>query len=54
MYAGSVIHFRDFLEAFRTEDFDIDYLTANRFHFMGNGLSKREVEGGDLGFYVRK
>ena len=54
MYAGSVLHYREFLQAFRTQDFDFEYLTPNRFQFMGNGLAKMEVDGKDLGFYIRK
>ncbi len=54
LYAGSVIHYREFLEEFRTEDFDFEYLSANRFKFLGNGLARREMDGEDLAFYVRK
>ncbi|KAJ5202173.1 hypothetical protein N7449_004252 [Penicillium cf. viridicatum] len=45
LYAGSRLHFRDVLETFRTEDFDIQYGSVNRFRFMGNGmtLSKERV-----------
>lgn len=39
MYAGSLNHYRQMLESFRTEDFIIDYRGPNRFRFMGNGLT---------------
>lgn len=29
----------DVLETFRTEDFDIQYGSVNRFRFMGNGMT---------------
>lgn len=55
MYAGSVFHYRDLLEAFRTEDFDIRYLNReNRFGFMGNGINEHEARGGNLGEYLEK
>ncbi|KAJ5920228.1 hypothetical protein N7516_011086 [Penicillium verrucosum] len=34
-----VLRFRDVLETFRTEDFDIQYGSVNRFRFMGNGMT---------------
>ena len=54
MYAGSVLHYREILDEFRTEDFDIQYRGPNRFMFMGNGLTIRETTGGDLAYYVTK
>lgn len=54
MYGGSVLHYKENLESFRTEDFNFEYRSRNRFRFMGNGLTTREEEGGDLGFYVYK
>ena len=53
MYAGSIIHYREMLKAFRTEDFDYSYMTPqNRFSFMGNGITQLEADGGNLGFYL--
>ncbi|KAK7430518.1 hypothetical protein QQZ08_003037 [Neonectria magnoliae] len=54
MYAGSVLHYKEILESFRTEDFDIEYNSSNRFKFMGNGFTMRDENGEDLGFYVCK
>ena len=54
------LHFADLnkmseiLESFRVEDFDIEYRSANRFCFMGNGTTMREKSGGDLSFYMEK
>jgi hypothetical protein len=57
MYAGSVLHYKEILEEWRAEDFEFEYRSKNRFSFMGNGLTIREVRNGpggeDLGFYVK-
>ncbi|KAM5361410.1 hypothetical protein ACJZ2D_013100 [Fusarium nematophilum] len=54
MYAGSILHYKEILETFRTEDFHFEYNGPNRFRFMGNGLTIRESTGGDLSFYLKK
>lgn len=54
MYPGSVIHFKEMLDEFRTEDFEYEYTTQNRFQFMGNGLTLREKNNEDLAWYMRK
>jgi hypothetical protein len=53
MYAGSIIHYKEILESFRTEDFNFEYNSRNRFRFMGNGLTVLEEKGEHLGFYVK-
>ena len=53
MYAGSILHFKEMLESFRTEDFNFEYNTINRFRFMGNGLTILEEKGEDLAYYVK-
>ncbi|KAF5668654.1 monooxygenase [Fusarium heterosporum] len=45
VYGGSRHQFREILETFRTEDFDIEYKSVNRFRFMGNGRTLRESTG---------
>ncbi|EGP86307.1 unnamed protein product [Zymoseptoria tritici ST99CH_1A5] len=53
MYPGSLIHFRQMLDAFRTEDFDIvPWNPKNRFTFMGNGFTELEAKGGNLAYYL--
>lgn len=47
MYAGSVLRYKEVLEDFRIEDFDIEYRGPNRFSVRGNGLTAREVTGGE-------
>lgn len=54
MYAGSVMHFKEVLEEFRTEDFEFAWRNRNRFSFMGNGITIREEKKGDLAYYVRR
>ncbi|OAL43321.1 FAD/NAD(P)-binding domain-containing protein [Pyrenochaeta sp. DS3sAY3a] len=54
MYAGSVLHFKEMLQTFRSEDFDYEYGSANRFRFMGNGITTREQRGEDLAYYMRR
>ncbi|UPL03722.1 hypothetical protein LCI18_014656 [Fusarium solani-melongenae] len=53
MYAGTIIHYKEILESFRTEDFTFEYNSRNRFRFMGNGLTVLEEKGEHLGFYVK-
>jgi hypothetical protein len=43
----------EILESFRVEDFDIEYDSPNRFRFMGNGTTQREVRMEDLAYYVK-
>ncbi|CCT66582.1 related to monooxigenase [Fusarium fujikuroi] len=54
MYPGSVIHYKEILDEFRTEDFVFTYTGGNRFQFMGNGLTFREKNDGDLAWYMRR
>lgn len=53
-YPGSIVHFYEFLEAVRGEDFDIVYRSANRFRFRGDGFTKRERNGEDLAWWMEK
>jgi hypothetical protein len=56
LHPGSRIHFFDMLERFRGEDWEFVYEGAggrgNRFGYLGNGFSRREVEGGDTTWYL--
>ncbi|KAH7397965.1 hypothetical protein BKA64DRAFT_624001 [Cadophora sp. MPI-SDFR-AT-0126] len=52
-WPGSATHFMEFLERPRWEDYDINYLTGNRFDFLGKGVSSREANGGDLAWFVQ-
>ena len=52
-YAGTA-SLSENLEHERGEDFEIGYRSGNRFRYMGNGLTTREIEGEDLSFYLKK
>ncbi|KAL5592391.1 hypothetical protein FOBRF1_013417 [Fusarium oxysporum] len=54
MYPGSVIHYKEMLDEFRTEDFVYKYTSGNRFQFMGNGMTFREKNDEDLAWYLLK
>ncbi|KAH0591669.1 hypothetical protein MHUMG1_10600 [Metarhizium humberi] len=54
MYAGNVLHYREILDRFRTEDFHVKYRSPNRFKFMGNGFTLRDEKGDDLAYYLTK
>ncbi|KXJ85363.1 hypothetical protein Micbo1qcDRAFT_237511 [Microdochium bolleyi] len=51
-YPGSLVHWRLMLETPRFEDYDIEYRSRNRFEFMGNGFTEKEVAGHDLAWYL--
>jgi hypothetical protein len=51
-WCGSSIQFLELMSSPRWEDFDIEYLTHNRFQYMGSGKSLKEDSGGDLAYYL--
>lgn len=52
-WPGSQVHYLEAIEEPRYEDFSYKYQTANRFQYLGNGWTQRELDQGDLGYYVR-
>lgn len=46
LHPGSRIHFFHMLERFRGEDWEYVYdaPSRNRFHYLGNGLSTKELD----------
>lgn len=52
LHPGSRIHWFHMLEEPRYEDFDISYLSINRFEYLGNGFSRREATGLDSAYYL--
>jgi hypothetical protein len=55
LHPGSRIHFFHMLERFRGEDFEFVYdgPAENRFHYLGNGFSTKELEeGADSTWYL--
>lgn len=54
-YAGSILHFKDCLEAIDSEHFDIVWRSKNRFRWLGNGQSIRDENGmGQLAWYMEE
>lgn len=53
LHPGSRIHFFHMLENFRGEDWDYVYeKKGNRFAYLGNGLSTKELDGSDSTWYL--
>ncbi|KAK1636390.1 flavin-binding monooxygenase [Colletotrichum phormii] len=53
LHPGSRIHFFHMLENFRGEDWDYVYeRKRNRFAYLGNGLSTKELDGSDSTWYL--
>ncbi|KAJ3508268.1 hypothetical protein NM208_g15846 [Fusarium decemcellulare] len=50
-WPGSRVHYLTILQKPRFEDFDIEYLSENRFNFLGDGFATREFDGRDLTWY---
>ncbi len=54
-FGGSALLYRRLISNLRPEDFDIEYRSANRYRFMGNGFTEYELDkGNDLAWYVEK
>ncbi|KAF2014268.1 FAD/NAD(P)-binding domain-containing protein [Aaosphaeria arxii CBS 175.79] len=54
LHPGSRIHFFHMLEHFRGEDWEYVYSTkTNRFSYLGNGVSLKELDGSDTTWYLR-
>lgn len=52
IYPGSRLHYFEMLKDVRYEDYEITYRTGNRYQFMGNGYTPRELDpDGDAVWY---
>ncbi|CAK9782911.1 FAD/NAD(P)-binding domain-containing protein [Cutaneotrichosporon oleaginosum] len=51
VHPGSRLHYFEMIAEPRYEDMDIEY-SNNRFAYLGNGRTRREVEGRDLAWYL--
>lgn len=49
IYGGSSYHFIGALKEPRWEDYHFEYVERSRFAYLGNGMTKREVAGKDIG-----
>jgi hypothetical protein len=52
VHPGSRIHWFHMLEQFRGEDFEYGYEKRNRFTYLGNGFSTKELGDGDKTWYL--
>jgi cation diffusion facilitator CzcD-associated flavoprotein CzcO len=50
-WPGSRVHYMEMLQKPRFEDFDIEYVSGNRWNFLGDGFDVREFDGRDLTWY---
>ncbi|OQV00815.1 hypothetical protein CLAIMM_06263 [Cladophialophora immunda] len=51
-WPGSSLSYLELMSQPRWEDWDLTYMTRNRFHFLGRGKTEREAHGGDLAYYL--
>ncbi|KAK6364431.1 hypothetical protein LTS17_012196 [Exophiala oligosperma] len=52
VWPGTRLHYFDVLASPRFEDYDIQYLSGNRWGWLGNGFSTIEYSDGDLTYYL--
>jgi hypothetical protein len=52
LWSGSSLHFMELVEGPGWEDYDIEYLSRNRFQYLGFGKSNGEILGADLAYYL--
>jgi hypothetical protein len=51
-WPGSAVHFLETIKVPRYQDFEVEYMTKNRFAYLGNGFTQQEEDGGDLTDYL--
>lgn len=42
----------ELISSLRPEDFDITYRSTNRWNWLGNGFTQRDVNGKDITWYM--
>ncbi|KAK9452462.1 steroid monooxygenase [Dipodascopsis uninucleata] len=52
MWPGSRMQWFEAISEPRFEDYNYTYIAGNRFSYLGNGFSKRELDGADLTWYL--
>ncbi|EFW15400.1 cyclohexanone 1,2-monooxygenase [Coccidioides posadasii str. Silveira] len=52
-WAGSLNHFLESIRDPRLQDFEFTYESANRFAYLGRGLSLKDIKKEDLAWYIR-
>lgn len=51
-WCGSSLHFLELMSESRWEDWDIEYISRNRFQYLGNGMTRREETKSNLAYYL--
>ncbi|TVY85171.1 putative sterigmatocystin biosynthesis monooxygenase [Lachnellula suecica] len=51
---GSTWHFNEMLDVPRFEDYKLKYLYKNRFSYLGNGRTERELRGEDIATHLKE
>ncbi|CAK7199450.1 hypothetical protein SEUCBS139899_002130 [Sporothrix eucalyptigena] len=52
-WPGSGPHFVESITVPRWEDYDFVYRSGNRFQYLGDGRTLRELQGGDLSWFIK-
>jgi len=52
MWPGSRLAFFDVMAEPKYEDYEIEYVSGNRWGYLGNGFTTDEFDGGDVTFYL--
>ncbi|KAL6242210.1 hypothetical protein RBB50_010758 [Rhinocladiella similis] len=52
LYCGTRAQYMELISSLRPEDFDITYQSTNRWNFLGNGFTQRDVNGKDITWYM--
>lgn len=55
LWPGSTLHYLEALAHPRYDDFEVQYASRNRFAYLGNGFSQRQLDPtADLAYYLRE
>jgi hypothetical protein len=55
LWPGSTLHYLEALAHPRYDDFEVQYACSNRFSYLGNGFSQRQLDPtADLVYYLRE
>lgn len=52
VWPGTRLHYLDVLSTPKFEDYDIEYVSGNRWGFLGNGFTALEFTDGDVTYYL--
>lgn len=52
LWPGTRLHYLEVLSTPRFEDYEIEYISGNRWGWLGNGFTFMEFNGGDVTYYL--